>query len=242
MSKRIQRALSEHIMTIAFFITSAAVTYIFSRIYFYWNIYHKLAPNEWGDFFAGAFGPIAFFWLVLGYFLQASELKESINSQKESIQQSDRAIALEEEKFEKSQKEANQAVFIASHPSIRLPNNDPDQPFDNIQYIITFSIVNLGATAVDVQIENVNKKYKLEIFESPSTKLTGKVKFLWKNSDTLEFKLSRSNISFPIQFDIILSYIDRDQKMRECEFRYHITKKEKADIFKTQRSNWVNRE
>lgn len=33
--------------------------------------------NEWGDFLAGACAPLAFFWLVLGYFQQGKELKLS---------------------------------------------------------------------------------------------------------------------------------------------------------------------
>ena len=31
--------------------------------------------NEKGDFLAGAFGPVAFLWLVIGYFMQSFELK-----------------------------------------------------------------------------------------------------------------------------------------------------------------------
>ncbi|MBI2728750.1 MAG: hypothetical protein HYX42_21120 [Polaromonas sp.] len=27
----------------------------------------KMSPNEWGDFLAGSFAPLAFLWLVLGY-------------------------------------------------------------------------------------------------------------------------------------------------------------------------------
>lgn len=31
--------------------------------------------NELGDFLAGAFGPVAFLWLVIGYLMQHSELR-----------------------------------------------------------------------------------------------------------------------------------------------------------------------
>jgi hypothetical protein len=36
-----------------------------------------LKPNEWGDFFAGVFAPVAFLWLVLGYLQQGEELRLS---------------------------------------------------------------------------------------------------------------------------------------------------------------------
>lgn len=37
----------------------------------------NLAPNEFGDFLAGAFGPVALFWLVIGYFQQGEELQQN---------------------------------------------------------------------------------------------------------------------------------------------------------------------
>ena len=33
--------------------------------------------NEFGDFLAGAFSPVAFFWLVLGYLQQQKELQQN---------------------------------------------------------------------------------------------------------------------------------------------------------------------
>ncbi|MCE7761078.1 hypothetical protein GQL56_00360 [Pseudomonas putida] len=37
--------------------------------------------NEVGDFLAGAFGPVAFLWVVLGFLQQGHELKESLEQQ-----------------------------------------------------------------------------------------------------------------------------------------------------------------
>ncbi|GHS81484.1 hypothetical protein PAGU2196_23180 [Pseudomonas sp. PAGU 2196] len=37
--------------------------------------------NEVGDFLAGAFGPVGFLWLVLGFLQQGEELKESLQQQ-----------------------------------------------------------------------------------------------------------------------------------------------------------------
>lgn len=42
-----------------------------------WSKFEALAPNEMGDFFAGAFAPLAFLWLVLGFFQQGKELRHS---------------------------------------------------------------------------------------------------------------------------------------------------------------------
>lgn len=59
--------------------------------------------NEVGDFLAGAFGPVAFLWLVLGFLqqgyelrMQATELKNSVEQHKEMVkttkQERDRAL------------------------------------------------------------------------------------------------------------------------------------------------------
>ena len=36
-----------------------------------------MKPNEWGDFLAGVFGPLALLWVVLGFLQQGSELRNS---------------------------------------------------------------------------------------------------------------------------------------------------------------------
>lgn len=51
----------------------------------------QLKPNEWGDFFAGVFAPLAFLWLVLGYLQQGEELRlstEALRLQAEELQNS----------------------------------------------------------------------------------------------------------------------------------------------------------
>lgn len=40
----------------------------------------SLSLNELGDFLAGAFAPLAFYWLVLGFFQQGKELRNSVEA------------------------------------------------------------------------------------------------------------------------------------------------------------------
>lgn len=65
-----------------------------------WGNLLEMAPNEFGDFMAGAFGPLALFWLVCGYFQQGAELHQ--NTAALRLQ----AVALEKqvEELEKSVK------------------------------------------------------------------------------------------------------------------------------------------
>jgi hypothetical protein len=71
----------------------------------------KMTPNEWGDFLAGCFAPLAFLWLVLGYLqqgdelrlstdalrLQAEELKNSVQQQRELVEVSRLQVESERE-------------------------------------------------------------------------------------------------------------------------------------------------
>lgn len=71
----------------------------------------KMTPNEWGDFFAGSFAPLAFLWLVLGYLqqgdelrlstealrLQAEELRNSVQQQRELVEVSRQQVESERE-------------------------------------------------------------------------------------------------------------------------------------------------
>ena len=45
-----------------------------------WSELPGMPLNNIGDFLAGAFAPLAFWWLVIGYFLQALELKQNSES------------------------------------------------------------------------------------------------------------------------------------------------------------------
>lgn len=42
-----------------------------------WETFASIKPNEMGDFAAGVFAPLAFLWLVLGFFQQGDELRNS---------------------------------------------------------------------------------------------------------------------------------------------------------------------
>ena len=50
----------------------------------------KMGLNEWGDFLAGSFAPMALFWLVIGYFQHGEELRlntRALETQQEELRQ-----------------------------------------------------------------------------------------------------------------------------------------------------------
>ena len=76
---------------------------LFYKIDFF-NEYDGMKPNELGDFLAGVFGPVALLFLILGYFQQSKELKNS--SQALSLQ------ADELSKFVAEQEKVTQAMNV----------------------------------------------------------------------------------------------------------------------------------
>lgn len=96
-----------------------------------------LKPNEIGDLLPGMFGPLAILWLILGFFqqgielrqntraleLQAEELKNSVEQQRELVDVSRRQfdVALEALQFErKRQSEDARPEFVFGRVSTEL--------------------------------------------------------------------------------------------------------------------------
>lgn len=117
-----------------------------------------LELNAIGDFLAGVFGPIAFLWLVLGYLqqgrelklssealqLQAVELKNAVDQQKEMVGIAGRQLEAELEKvfFEREQKRK------ASLPNIKLSAYVPSS---SGSLNVDVNVTNYGSLAENVK-------------------------------------------------------------------------------------------
>jgi hypothetical protein len=101
------------------------ITVIYS-VYLYLIIQNKISNlgemelNNIGDFLAGAFGPLALFWLILGYFQQGRELKENtIALQSQEYQLKEQAQQTKElANFARAQAEAMQAISDSTKVSV----------------------------------------------------------------------------------------------------------------------------
>jgi len=68
-----------------------------------------------GSFLEGAFAPLAFFWLVIGYFLQQEELQQNtaaLNAQAREIERSAEQASIQSEKMAESELHARQEAFL----------------------------------------------------------------------------------------------------------------------------------
>lgn len=116
-----------------------------------WSDIAKLDLNELGDFAAGAFGPMAILWLVLGYFQQGDELKQNTSTLKEqavelakSVHQQEQLVAITREQLEEAKREAR--LEAARLEAAARPKFE--------SYVQLFSHYDNG-TDVDISLKNV---------------------------------------------------------------------------------------
>lgn len=70
------------------------------------DAFRRMSPNEVGDLLAGVAGPVAFIWLVYGYFLQGIAIKQ----QSEELSQNTAALKLQEEALRAQAEELKNSV------------------------------------------------------------------------------------------------------------------------------------
>ena len=87
-----------------------------------WAYFRHLPVDELGNFLEGAFAPLAFLWLVIGYFLQKKELEqntEALRTQATEIQRSAEQAVIQSQKMAESEVHARQDTFLQIVKSVR---------------------------------------------------------------------------------------------------------------------------
>lgn len=112
--------LKKHMAEIGCLVTLIYLAGIAALIWGRIDTLYNMPLNEVGDFFAGAFGPIAFLWLVLGYFQQGDGLRlstKALELQAEELRQGTEALLLQAEELKKS---VEQQSIMASAATLQI--------------------------------------------------------------------------------------------------------------------------
>lgn len=120
--------------------------------------------NSLGDFLAGAFSPLAFLWLVLGYFQQGEELRqnnEALRLQAEelnnSVEQQEKLVLVTREQIQQQENwqknEAERARHLIS-PVFKLFARSERS---DGEFIVNFSLMNQGNLVRDVTVFGLRK-------------------------------------------------------------------------------------
>lgn len=119
-----------------------------------------MKPNEFGDLLAGIFSPLAFLWLVLGYFQQGDELRASVAALKLQGKELSNSVAQQKALVEVSKRQL-EAEFDARRSSERDKEYQAQPRFQSNREItqhsksvrsFLFRFQNIGADCSDVQI------------------------------------------------------------------------------------------
>lgn len=168
---------------------------------------NNLKPNEWGDFFAGFFAPLAFLWLIFGYYQQGQELKqntEALRLQAEELSN----LVKEQEKQNAIHEHGMNLKRIESKPKIVLKNasyayridDHSDKYFEGT--VFYFHIVNYGKIAKDVHITGKGIKRRFHKLESDIV-----TSMFFSFSEDMEKELTEFQ-GKPLVLDFDISYCD----------------------------------
>lgn len=87
-----------------------------------WVGFVNLPAEQLGSFLEGAFAPLAFLWLVIGYFLQQKELEQNtdaLRAQLREVERSAEQAVVQSEKMAASEVHARQDTFLQIAQSVR---------------------------------------------------------------------------------------------------------------------------
>lgn len=154
-----------------------------------WQNFKTLSFNEVGDFMAGSFGPVAFLWLVLGFFqqgeelknnvealkLQAEELRHSVEQQKEMVAVTRETLDHERKALEQQEIEYKRRIQPRFEPLFKASVGQGDQ---KAKYDLTLHITNNVASSVQITLKTedthtiVGQQYLPYIQDNTSTKIS----------------------------------------------------------------------
>ncbi|CAN7413208.1 hypothetical protein LJR277_002518 [Pseudomonas sp. LjRoot277] len=196
---------------------------IAATVAFKFEKFLALELNELGDFLAGAFGPIAFLWLVLGFLqqgrelrlstdalqLQAEELKHSVEQQSIMADAAVRQIDAARQALELQMQESERAL-IADFEVRAISKSGGSEGFRN-----RIKIIN-----------NRNVAYKV------TSEISGRLPFNQKNKHgtlragaevELELVLPHAPLSEPQEGEFVIMYEDVNGVPRIDTFHVHLT-------------------
>lgn len=157
-------------------------------VFIYQKIQQEALPknlNEFGDFIAGAFAPLAFFWLVRGYYQQGHELQGQAIELKNSVKQQQRLAEIYEEEMRQKHFQV-QPILIFTCNDIReyqenVPFEDEEGEIIDVQ---TQSAVDFYLT-----IQNVGESARhLLLISKPKTQYKRFEKYELKQNEFEKIK------------------------------------------------------
>lgn len=142
--------------------------------------------NELGDFLAGFFGPLAFAWLVLGYFQQRKEL--SLNSDALYLQYRELSNSVRQQKklvqaTEAARADENKRMRAAYRPIFSIQYRGQLGSTER-HFVYNFLLTNIGAPIYEIQFDLSRSLF------NENSGLVNTYTSTWETNGTRELRLS----------------------------------------------------
>ncbi len=151
--------------------------------------FREMSPNEVGDLLAGIAGPLAFIWLVYGYFLQGIAIRQ----QAEELRQNTRALHLQEDALRAQAQEMMNAV-AQQRELVEVARRQADMQEESATPIFAIEIKrvlteysqiranlkNIGGAATDIEITSSEEISEFHPKSIASIDKGAETEFRWK--------------------------------------------------------------
>lgn len=208
--------------------TAIYVVALLTYVGFEWSNLLKMKPHEFGDFLAGTVGPLAFFWLVCGFYLQQEGLRQNthvLTLQAKELEQSSEALRFQVEELRASVKQQTRMAEVAEKTMLAQLGAEEREALERERAVTPIFepkykryLNALTGLAGIVEVLNVGAAVRLISFEGPSSK------------DKLELDQagvrdwtpgSERRIAIHIPFDgddlqVVIEYVRADQRRQRA--------------------------
>lgn len=107
--------------------------------------------NELGDFLAGVFAPVAFLWLIYGYFQNSEALQVQIDEMSDGVKQQRELVEQQKKQFMAQVKSQN-PLLVTDNVSFEYICNEYNK--SHLVILFNFNIKNLGQVANNFYIRD----------------------------------------------------------------------------------------
>lgn len=170
-----------------------------------WTEFSTMSLNNIGDFLAGAFSPLAFLWLVLGFFQQGHELQLQAEELRASVQEQAKMARIAEDQytanvqqlqFERQRiQEEREAQLRAARPNFHSRGGGGSHGAEST-HIAPFT--NYGARATRIRLVSLEPSIRFAPEEQPIAEPGSTVQFSWTLPRQEE----------PAPFDVDMHWLD----------------------------------
>jgi hypothetical protein len=181
-----------------------------------WALPSNMAPNAWGDWAGGTFAPLAFLWLVVGYFQQGEELRLQAEELRASVKQQTtlaRTAARQTHLLEKSQTISLRAQIMEHQPRFLgfVPWN-PVVETGNME----ITIQNVGRPCFSATVTATENP-------EPTQSMGQQAQPTWLNMHEGRFTVNFGQLTFPTERFLNITYRDELMVVQRQRWKVKMT-------------------